>query len=102
MHKLMCTFMTPMKKKIPDRNLDTSCPAGIPCNNSHLEDSRQRNFDKNFAFKDWLVSFFNHFSDFQRLLERVKSIFSACRRQSKQNIKMCSFHLLAVLTASYH
>ena len=24
--------MTPMKKKIPDRNLDTSCPAGIPCN----------------------------------------------------------------------
>ena len=31
MHKLMCTFMTPMKKKIPDRNLDTSCPAGIPC-----------------------------------------------------------------------
>ena len=32
MHKLMCTFMTPMKKKIPDRNLDTSCPAGIPCN----------------------------------------------------------------------
>ena len=33
MHKLMCTFATPMKKKIPDRNLDTSCPAGIPCNN---------------------------------------------------------------------
>ena len=32
MHKLMCTFATPMKKKIPDRNLDTSCPAGIPCN----------------------------------------------------------------------
>ena len=31
MHKLMCTFATPMKKKIPDRNLDTSCPAGIPC-----------------------------------------------------------------------
>ena len=23
--------MTPMEKKIPDRNLDTSCPAGIPC-----------------------------------------------------------------------
>ena len=35
MHKLMCTFMTPMKKKIPDRNLDTSCPAGIPCNEVH-------------------------------------------------------------------
>ena len=34
MHKLMCTFMTPMKKKIPDRNLDTSCPAGIPCKNA--------------------------------------------------------------------
>ena len=34
MHKLMCTFMTPMKKKIPDRNLDTSCPAGIPCKKS--------------------------------------------------------------------
>ena len=34
MHKLMCTFMTPMKKKIPDRNLDTSCPAGIPCKNT--------------------------------------------------------------------
>ena len=33
MHKLMCTFMTPMKKKIPDRNLDTSCPAGIPRKN---------------------------------------------------------------------
>ena len=32
MHRLMCTFATPMKKKIPDRNLDTSCPAGIPCN----------------------------------------------------------------------
>ena len=31
MHKLMCTFATPMKKKILDRNLDTSCPAGIPC-----------------------------------------------------------------------
>ena len=31
----MCTFMTPMKKKIPDRNLDTSCPAGIPCNNNN-------------------------------------------------------------------
>ena len=33
MHKIMCTFVTTMKKKkIPDRNLDTSCPAGIPCN----------------------------------------------------------------------
>ena len=36
MHKLMCTFMTPMKKKIPDRNLDTSCPAGFPCNNGKM------------------------------------------------------------------
>ena len=37
MHKLMCTFMTPMKKtKIPDRNLDTSCPAGIPCNKLYV------------------------------------------------------------------
>ena len=37
MHKLMCTFMTPMKKKIPVRNLDTSCPAGIPCNYARFE-----------------------------------------------------------------
>ena len=37
MHKLMCTFMTPMKKKIPDRNLDTSCPAGIPCKYDYLK-----------------------------------------------------------------
>ena len=37
MHKLMCTFMTPMKKKkIPDRNLDTSCLAGIPCNKASI------------------------------------------------------------------
>ena len=33
MHKLMSTFVVKMKrKKIPDRNLDTACPAGIPCN----------------------------------------------------------------------
>ena len=31
MHKLMCTFVA-TTKKIPDQNLDTSCPAGIPCN----------------------------------------------------------------------
>ena len=42
MHKLMCTFMTPMKKKIPDRNLDTSCPAGIPCNKIFLMGIRNR------------------------------------------------------------
>ena len=36
----MCTFMTPMKKKkIPDRNLDTSCPAGIPGNKGLAEKS---------------------------------------------------------------
>ena len=53
MHKLMCTFMTPMKKKIPDRNLDTSCPAGIPCNNNenylHLNDNietKKKKYDK--------------------------------------------------------
>ena len=33
MHKLMWRFVTTTKKKkIPDRNLDTSCPAGIPSN----------------------------------------------------------------------
>ena len=33
MHKLMWRFVTTTKKKkIPDRNLDMSCPAGIPCN----------------------------------------------------------------------
>ena len=31
MHKLICRFVTTTKKKIPDRNLDTSCPTGIPC-----------------------------------------------------------------------
>ena len=31
MHKLICRFVT-TTKKIPDRNLDTACPAGIPCN----------------------------------------------------------------------
>ena len=41
MHKLMCTFMTPMKKKIPDRNLDTSCPAGIPCKNKWRENLKE-------------------------------------------------------------
>ena len=47
MHKLMCTFMTPMKKMIPDRNLDTSCPAGIPCKKQSKaadEDSWCKNF----------------------------------------------------------
>ena len=44
MHKLMCTFMTPMKKKIPDRNLDTSCPAGIPCKNYTHIVTRKRAF----------------------------------------------------------
>ena len=35
MNKLMCRFVatTKEKKKIPDPNLDTACPAGIPCNN---------------------------------------------------------------------
>ena len=37
MHKLMCRFVTTRKekkkKKIPDPNLDTACPAGIPCKN---------------------------------------------------------------------
>ena len=33
MHKLICRFVTTTKeKKIPNRNLDTSCPAGISCN----------------------------------------------------------------------
>ena len=34
-HKLICRFVTTTKKKkkeIPDLNLDTACPAGIPCN----------------------------------------------------------------------
>ena len=33
MHKLICRFVTTTKKKkkIPDRNLDTASPAGIPC-----------------------------------------------------------------------
>ena len=34
MHKLMCTFVAMMKKKkIPDQNLDTACPAGRLMNN---------------------------------------------------------------------
>ena len=35
MNKLMCRFVatTKKKKKIPDPNLDTACPAGIPCKN---------------------------------------------------------------------
>ena len=49
MHKLMCTFATPMKKKIPDRNLDTSCPAGIPCkkrrSNHFVEWMLKRNWE---------------------------------------------------------
>ena len=35
MHKLMCRFVITtkkIKKKIPNPNLDTACPAGIPCN----------------------------------------------------------------------
>ena len=34
MNKLMCRFVatTKKKKKIADPNLDTACPAGIPCN----------------------------------------------------------------------
>ena len=34
MNKLMCRFVatTKKKKEIPDPNLDTACPAGIPCN----------------------------------------------------------------------
>ena len=32
MNKLMCKFVTTTKKKkIPNQNLDTACPAGIPC-----------------------------------------------------------------------
>ena len=31
MHKLMCRFEATMKKKIPNRKLDTVCPAGILC-----------------------------------------------------------------------
>ena len=54
MHKLMCTFMTPMKKKIPDRNLDTSCPAGIPCNKkgcvSRVRKCRKLNNTQLFTF----------------------------------------------------
>ena len=33
MNKLMCRFVTTTKKKkLPNPNLDTVCPAGIPCN----------------------------------------------------------------------
>ena len=37
MNKLMCRFVATTKKKkkkkkIADPNLDTACPAGIPCN----------------------------------------------------------------------
>ena len=36
MNKLMCRFVTTTKKKkIPDQNLDTVCPAGIPCKKWH-------------------------------------------------------------------
>ena len=31
MNKLMCRFVATTKKKIADPNLDTACPAGIPC-----------------------------------------------------------------------
>ena len=57
MHKLMCTFVTPMKKKIPDRNLDTSCPAGIPCKKHQkckvavvIEDKKRNVFLYFYAF----------------------------------------------------
>ena len=46
MNKLMCRFVTTTKKekkkkkKIPDPNqdLDTACPAGIPCNDTRNSD----------------------------------------------------------------
>ena len=41
MNKLMSGFLATTKKKkkkkeIADPNLDTACPAGIPCNKVHL------------------------------------------------------------------
>ena len=38
MYKLMCRFVTTTKKKkkVPDPNLDTACPAGILCNKEKL------------------------------------------------------------------
>ena len=40
MNKLMCRFVATTKKKkkkkIADPNLDTACPAGIPCNKMPL------------------------------------------------------------------
>ena len=85
MHKLMCTFATPMKKKIPDRNLDTSCPAGIPCNNKYL--NRLRNSDsvaKNILrlasatfqlriFRHWKTKFFR--------LVRSKYFIKKCEKK---------------------
>ena len=65
MHKLMCTFMTPMKKKIPDRNLDTSCPAGIPC--------------KKMSFQKGLKCF----RDLDFRIARGKAFHSGARRGGK-------------------
>ena len=63
MHKLMCTFVvTTKKKKIPDRNLDTACPAGIPCNYTRFSLRRkQRLFLINFSFWKALCVFLSIF-----------------------------------------
>ena len=42
MNKLMCRFVTTTQKKkekekIPNANLDTACPAGIPCKNGEIK-----------------------------------------------------------------
>ena len=47
MHRLMCTFVatTKKKKKIPDPNLDTACPAGILCNKREFRDALRLRYD---------------------------------------------------------
>ena len=76
MHKLMCTFMTPMKKKIPDRNLDTSCPAGIPCNNRSRQDEKllSKTFMQDFAETCGKTIHMKHFLSFS--LIKAKLSFS--------------------------
>ena len=61
MNKLMCRFVATTKKKIADPNLDTACPAGIPCKKKipdpKLDDNRSRDrYNVELRFKVYYIS----------------------------------------------
>ena len=74
------------KKKTPDRNLDTSCPAGIPCdkeyillknkNQSQYNSRHQNDTSLNEEHKQWWFLDMCHINNLRKHSKQILNLFT--------------------------